>query len=222
MADEAHVTDVLRAAVLRGDYAPRQRLIEADLCAELAASRFAVRAALRGLAAEGLIEVQRNKGTRVREIPLGEAAEIIEVRMVLEGLVAARAAQRATGADRSQLRGIVAEMRGAVRAAELLRYSELNAVLHAAIRAVAAHATASRILEQLRAQVVRHQFQLALLPGRPAISVAEHERIVAAICARDPAAAEQAMREHVASVLRALRAADQARPRDVPQPRGAP
>ena len=222
MAAEAGVTDALRAAILRGDYAPRQRMIEADLCAELGASRFAIRTTLRALAAEGLIEVQRNKGARIREIPLAEAIEITEVRMVLEGLVAARAAERVTSAGQAQLRGIVAEMRRAVRAAELLRYSELNAGLHAAIRAVAAHATASRILEQLRAQVVRHQFQLALLPGRPAISLAEHERIVSAICARDPAAAEQAMREHVASVLRALRSADQARPMDEPQPRGAP
>ncbi len=168
MAAEAGVTDALRAAILRGDYAPRQRMIEADLCAELGASRFAVRTTLRALAAEGLIEVQRNRGARIREIPLAEAIEITEVRMVLEGLVAARAAERVTSAGQAQLRGIVAEMRRAVRAAELLRYSELNAGLHAAIRGAAGHPTAARILEQLRAQVVRHQFQLALLPGRPA------------------------------------------------------
>ncbi len=222
MAAEAGVTDALRAAILRGDYAPRQRMIEADLCAELGASRFAVRTTLRALAAEGLIEVQRNKGARIREIPLAEAIEITEVRMVLEGLVAARAAERVTSAGQAQLRGIVAEMRRAVRAAELLRYSELNARLHAAIRGAAGHPTAARILEQLRAQVVRHQFQLALLPGRPAISVAQHARIVSAICAGDPAAAEQAMRAHVASVLQALRSAEEARLTHQPQLGGPP
>ncbi len=222
MAAEADLTAALRAAILRGDYAPRQRMIEADLCAELGASRFAVRATLRALAAEGLIEVQPNKGARIREIPLAEAIEITEVRMVLEGLVAARAAQRVTSGDKAQLRGIVADMRRAVRGAELLRYSELNAGLHAAIRGAAGHATAGRILEQLRAQVVRHQFQLALLPGRPAISVAQHARIVSAICARDPAAAEQAMRAHVASVLQALRSAEDSRLRYQPQRGGPP
>jgi DNA-binding GntR family transcriptional regulator len=222
MAADTSVTDALRAAILRGDYAPRQRMIEADLCAELGASRFAVRTTLRALAAEGLIEVQPNRGARIREIPLAEAIEITEVRMVLEGLVAARAAERVTSADKARLRGIIAEMRRAVRAAELLRYSELNAGLHAAIRAAADHATAARILEQLRGQVVRHQFQLALLPGRPAISVAQHERIVAAICAGDPAAAGQAMRAHVASVLQALRSAEESRLAYQPQLGGPP
>lgn len=208
MTADTGVIAALQAAILRGDYAPRQRLIEADLCAELGASRFAVRTALRALVAEGLIEVQPNKGARIREIPLAEAAEITEVRMALESLVAARAADRVTGADKTELRSIVADMRRAVRAGELLRYSELNARLHAAIRGAAAHATATRILEQLRGQLVRHQFRLALQPGRPAISLAQHERIVSAICASDPAAAELAMREHLASVLQAFQSAE--------------
>jgi DNA-binding GntR family transcriptional regulator len=205
MAGDTTVAEGLRTAILRGAYAPRQRLIEADLCEELGATRFAVRMALRTLAAEGLIEIQRNKGARIREIPFAEAAEITEARMVLEGLVAARAAQRVTSAGEAELRRIITEMRGAVRAAELLRYSELNARLHAEIRETAGHATATRLIEQLRAQMVRHQFPLALLPGRPAVSLAQHERVVSAICAHDQDAAERAMREHVASVLDALR-----------------
>ena len=61
-----------------------------------------------------------------------------------------------------------------------------------------------RIIERLRAQLVRHQFALSLVPGRPAVSLAQHERIVAAIVARDPAAAEAAMRDHITSVIDAL------------------
>jgi DNA-binding GntR family transcriptional regulator len=205
MSEEPAVADALRAAILAGAYAPRQRLIEGDLCTEFGAGRFAVRGALRALAAEGLIEIERHKGARIREIPLSEAIEITEVRAVLEGLVASRAAERATRADVAELRAIVAAMRGAIRAGELLRYSELNARLHGAILALANHPTAAGLLERLRAQLVRHQFQLALLPGRPAVSLAQHEAIVAAIRARDPAAAEHAMREHVRSVLAALR-----------------
>jgi len=219
---EIDVDTALRAAILRGDYAPRQRLIESDLCTEFGASRFAVRTALRTLAAEGLVEVQHNKGARIRAIAVAEAIEITQVRMAIEGLVAARAAERVSQPDKAELRGIVAEMRRAVRSAELLRYSDLNAALHAAIRGVAAHETAARILEQLRAQMVRHQFRLALLPGRPAVSLAQHDRIVAAICARDPVAAEQAMREHVASVLEALESVREPRPDDGARLKGAP
>jgi DNA-binding GntR family transcriptional regulator len=207
------VAGTIRTAILQGEFAPGQRLIEADLCERYGTSRFVVRAALQGLAAQGLVEFQRNRGARVREVSLSEAIEITEVRMLLEGLEAARAAQRVTAAEAAALRGIVTEMRAAVRQAELLRYSELNASLHAAIRDISAHQTSARLLRQLRDQTVRHQFSLSLVPGRPAVSLPQHEAIVAAVTARDPVAAERAVHEHLQSVIEALRSLPVAAPR---------
>ena len=200
------VAGAVRTAILQGEYAPGQRLIEADLCERYGTSRFIVRSALQELSAQGLVEFQRNRGARVREISLGEAIEITEVRKLLEGLQAARAAERVTAAQAEALCGIVTGMRAAVSGGELLRYSDLNASLHAAIRDIAAHETAARLLRQLRDQTVRHQFSLSLVPGRPAVSLPQHEAIVAAVTAHDPAAAEQAMHDHLQSVIDALRA----------------
>src|SRR5262252_4951007 len=200
------VAEAVRTAILRGEYAPGQRLIEADLRERYGTSRFIVRSALQELSAQGLVEFRRNRGARVREISLGEAIEITEVRKLLEGLQAARAAERVTAAEAAALRGIVAGMRVAVSGGELLRYSDLNASLHAAIRDISAHETAARLLRQLRDQTVRHQFSLSLVPGRPAVSLPQHEAIVAAVTARDPAGAEQAMHDHLESVIEALRA----------------
>ena len=160
------VTEALRAAILAGEYAPKQRLVEVDLCERFGTSRFILRAAMQELAAQGLVEFQRNRGARVRDISLAEAIEITEVRILLEGLLAARAAERATNADSAMLRKVVKGMRLAVARSELLTYSNLNAQLHAAIRDIAAHETASRLLRQLRDQTVRHQFSLSLVPGR--------------------------------------------------------
>ena len=84
-----------------------------------------------------------------------------------QGLEAARAAERVTRAEAGVLQSIVADMHAAVSLAELLRYSELNARLHATIRDIAAHETSARLLRQLRDQTVRHQFSLSLVPGRP-------------------------------------------------------
>ena len=92
---ETDVTGAIRDALLRGEYVPRQRLIEADLCEQFGAGRADVRSALRQLAVEGLVEIQRNRSARVREISFDEAVRITEVRMVVEGLIAARAAERA-------------------------------------------------------------------------------------------------------------------------------
>ncbi|WP_433825271.1 GntR family transcriptional regulator [Actinoplanes sp. CA-015351] len=199
------VRDALREAILAGEYLPGERLVEAQLCVRLEASRFNVRAALQDLAAEGLIEVQRNRGAQVRKVSMAEAVEITEVRMVVEGLIAGRAAERVTDDEAIELDEIGLLMRRAVEAGEYRRYSDLNQRLHALIRDIAGHHTADRIVETLRGQLVRHQYMLSLVPGRPQTSLPQHERIIAAIRNRDPKAAETAMRTHIASVIEALK-----------------
>ncbi|NVI92231.1 GntR family transcriptional regulator [Actinomadura sp. BRA 177] len=196
--------DGIRAAILRGEFVPNQRLIEADLSEQFAASRASVRAALAELANEGLIERVQNRGARVRAVSLAEAVEISEVRMVIEGLCAAKAAERATEADAAELRKIGDEMRAAVTSGDVLGYSRLNERLHRRIREISGQRTASDVLERLRAQNVRHQFRLAMHPGRPQTSLPQHIDIIDAITSGDPAAAERAARTHLRSVIDTL------------------
>ncbi|MEU8820516.1 GntR family transcriptional regulator [Actinoplanes sp. NPDC048796] len=76
----AQVRDRLREAILHGEYLPGERLVEAQLIERFAASRFNVRAALRDLAAEGLVRMERNRGAHVRKVSIEQAVEITEVR----------------------------------------------------------------------------------------------------------------------------------------------
>jgi DNA-binding GntR family transcriptional regulator len=202
------VADALRDAIVDGEFAPNQRLVEADLSERFGASRGSIRTALLELGAEGLVERVQNRGARVRAVSLAEAIEITEVRMVLEGLVAARAAERVTPAGARELKEIGAEMRAAVKAGEFRQYSELNQRLHQQIRQIAAHRRADALIESLRGPLVRHQYMLSMLPGRPSISLPQHIAIIRAISARDVAGAEAAMREHIASVIDAMRTVD--------------
>jgi DNA-binding GntR family transcriptional regulator len=101
-------------------------------------------------------------------------------------------------------------MAASVAAGDVLGYSEGNHLLHRRVRELSGQATAEGVLERLRAQSVRHQFRLAIQPGRPAVSLPEHQAIIDAICAHDPEAAEQAARRHLASVIEALKSADRA------------
>lgn len=201
----AAVAVSIRDAILRGEYVPGQRLVEVELCDVFHASRSAVRGALQQLATEGLVEVQHNRGARVRRVSRDEAIEITEVRRMVEGLIAAKAARRASPQEVAGLRQLITAMGRAIREHDALGYSDLNARLHAMIRQISGHATASAIIERLRGQVVRHQFRIALLPSRPGRSLAQHEKIVEAIASGDPQAAETAMHEHLDDVLSALR-----------------
>jgi DNA-binding GntR family transcriptional regulator len=203
------VVKAIREAVMRGDFVANQRLVEADLSAQFGASRAAVRSALLELTNEGLVERVQNRGARVRAVPLAEAVEISEVRMVVEGLCAAKAAERVGAKEIRELKAIGKDMRKAVADADLFGYSQLNQLLHRRVREISGQETAVQVLERLRAQSVRHQFRLAMQPGRPAVSLPEHLAIIEAICKRDAAAAERAARAHLTSVIKALHEVDE-------------
>lgn len=202
--DPRWLVDEIRAAIIDGEFVANQRLVEADLSHQFSASRASVRTALLELTNEGLVERVQNRGARVRAIPLAEAVEISEVRMVVEGLCAAKAAERITQQDIRELRGIGRSLRKAVSQGDVLGYSTLNQQLHHRIRTISGQHTATEVLERLRAQSVRHQFRLSMRPGRPAASLPEHLALIDAICTRQPQAAERAARAHLRSVIAAL------------------
>lgn len=204
MAADAYET--LRAAIVNGKLMPNERLVEAELVSKLGVKRTAVRAALARLAHEGLVEHERNRGAKVRLIGEREAVEILETRAVLEGLVARKAAAKATPDDAAELRKILGEMRSRLDAGDLLGSSEPNIRLHAAILRIANHRTAERVVSTLNSQLVRFQYRTILQPGRPEDSYAEHEAIVSAIAAGDQDAAEAAMLRHLSQVAENLKA----------------
>ena len=198
------VARTIRDAILAGDLAPGQRLVEAELSQSLGASRAAVRSALIDLTHEGLVERIANRGARVRIVPVEEALQITEVRSALEGLCAAKAAQHVTDEEIASLRGIGRDMEACVGTGDVVGYSQLNQQFHDRVIALSRQATAAEVLGRLRARNVRHQFRLAFRPGRPQVSLPHHLAIIDAICRRDPEAAEAAMKAHLASVLAAL------------------
>lgn len=199
------LTQRIRDAILDGQFAPNQRLIEADLSESYEASRAAVRTALMNLAAEGLVERLPNRGARVRAISVEEAIEIVEVRVGLETLCARKAAERITPDDAAGLRELREQILSAVAGGDLVSYSRLNQEMDRRIREMSGHATAIQLLERLRAQSARHQFRLAFAPGRAAESAPEHVAIIDAVLAGDADAAAEATRVHLEGIIRVLR-----------------
>lgn len=195
----------LREGITSGRFHPNERLVEADLCAMLGVGRTAVRSALVRLNHEGLVTREPNRGARVRLVAEKEALEIEEVRAALERMLARQAAEKATAADLRELKAILTEMRRRLGAGDPVGYSELNPRFHRRIWAAAENQTATRLVEQLKSQSLRYQYQTMLRPGRPERSLREHEAIFDALATRDPGAAETAMRDHLEEVLETLR-----------------
>ena len=195
----------LREEIVSGRLQPNERLVEADLVQLLDTGRSAVRTALVRLEQEGLVEREPNRGAKVRLVDEQEAAEILESRMVLEGLAARYAARNAEPAQVEELWAIIGEMRSLLDAGDLLGASDLNARLHGRLLEIADNTTVTRLVATLSSQLVRFQYRTILLPGRAEQSHLEHRAIVDAVADGDSDAAEQAVRDHLAHVVEALR-----------------
>lgn len=209
---QRHALTELRKSILDATMAPGQRLVESELADSLGVPRASVRAAIIELASEGLVERIPHRGARVRVVSAEEAIAITECRMVLEGLCAAKAAEHASDAQVTRLTEVADAMRQAVTDGEPLTYSALNSQLHQLVLEMSGQQVAAELLRRLRGQLVRHQFRLALRPGRPRSSLPEHLALVQAIARRDPEAAEAAARRHLRSVIAALEDGDQNTP----------
>lgn len=199
------VAEAIRRDILEGELVAGQRLVEADLSEALGASRGAVRGALIDLTHEGLVERIANRGARVRVVSVEEALEIIEVRAAVEALCAAKAAERITDAEIAELRELGEAMSAAVSSGDVGTYSRLNTRLDERYVAISGQKVAAETLARLQGRSVRHQYRLAYRPGRSQVSLPQHLAIIDALAQRDPAAADKAVRDHLASVREAVR-----------------
>jgi DNA-binding GntR family transcriptional regulator len=199
----------LKQGIIDGTYQPNQRLTEMELSQALGVSRPTARQALVRLEQEGLVVIQPNRGASVRSFTVPEALRTLRIREVLDGLAAAMAAELASDEELAEMAEIVAEMEKHVEANEMLDYSRLNGRLHTLILRAARDDTLYRMLASLNHALVRYQYRTILVPGRQSESLSEHKELVRAITARDPAAAELAMRTHVSHVRHTLSQAAQ-------------
>jgi DNA-binding GntR family transcriptional regulator len=199
------VVEALRRHIVTGKLLPNEHLVEADLARSLNTNRANIRTAFVVLEGEGLVTREPNRGARVRRVSVAEALEVAQVRVSLETLSARVAAENATDEDIERLEGIIAKMKTCFAGGDFLGMSELNGELHASITDIAKNKTLSRILANLKHQLVRVQYRTVLMPGRAEGSLKEHGDIVAAIAKRDPDKAHAAMAFHLKSVYDNLR-----------------
>jgi DNA-binding GntR family transcriptional regulator len=132
-AERAYQT--IRARIMDGSVPPGAALREEALAAEIGVSRTPVRDALRRLLADGLVESARNRGTFVAEITTDDLLEVYQLRAMLEGFAARRAASRITPGELAALRGLADQMEAIEGPPEqvVARFHALNAEFHATL-----------------------------------------------------------------------------------------
>ncbi|MDX8351804.1 FadR/GntR family transcriptional regulator [Cognatiyoonia sp. IB215182] len=191
---------------------------ERELSQEFGISRRAVRRALEVLEAEGLIWRKQGKGTFAGKPPEPasqiaanivdevDALAVMEARLGIEPQLAALCARRATVEDVERLRHLAVRLSEAADSDA----SELwDGAMHRMIARIADNpilSTAFDVLEAIRAREdFQHSRQRARTPETREIYTAQHDRIIAAIDARDSHAARAAMTEHLETLIANLK-----------------
>lgn len=186
----------IRERILDLRYPPGSLLSENQLAEELRISRTPVREALRELAATGLVRILPQRGVQVSEPSVQDLMEVYQLREQLECFAARVAAEHLTPADAQDLAADHAVALSCLAVGRLQEAYVASVRLHERIIALTRNARLARFMGQLGDQV--HRFGLLTLrQGRAPRALEEHGRIIDAILARDGAAAEALMRDHL-------------------------
>lgn len=194
------VAERIEAAIISGQLEPGSRLSEQALATSLGVSRGPLREAIRRLEGRKLLERTPNIGVRVAALSLKDLNEILQVREALECLACSLAALHMPDAEIAALKKILDDHEKQKSVQEQKGYYQETKNLDFHFRIVngsgnerLAHMLGGDLHYMLRV----YRYKSGAKPGRAAEVLLEHRAIVAAIEARDPQAAEQAMREHL-------------------------
>jgi DNA-binding GntR family transcriptional regulator len=196
------VLDLLRREIVEMRFQPGQRLVERELVERIGVSRTTVREALRQLVAEGLVTNVPQKGAVVATPSAKEAAELYEVRALLEGLAARQFIANATAAQVAALKASFAAFEESAVADDPRAMLQAKNRFYDALFAGADNTTVRSILGSLQARVAVLRATSLAAPGRPQESIAEIRAIVDAIERRDADGAADAAAWHVRQAAR--------------------
>ncbi|MCG8509909.1 MAG: transcriptional regulator NanR [Rhodospirillales bacterium] len=205
--------------ILAGDYAIGEQLpSERKIMEEFGTGRPAVREALFALRKMGLVSVKSGEPARVTkptpEVLIGELSgaarallaepdgvrQFQDARLLFEVALARHAASHATDDDLRMLRDALEANRAALNDPEVFARTDVD--FHFALPVIARNPILSALYEGLAEWLSEQRRTSMMYPGSAAIALPAHERIYEAVAARDPDAAEAAMRDHLAEVAR--------------------
>lgn len=190
--------ELIREAIVDGRLHPGQRLREAELARELRISRTPVREALLILQAVGLVEAAPNRGAIVHAYTADDLDDLYQLRALLEGYVARRAAARISEAEVDRLRQSCDRfdrLRGDKD--DLRRLVKENLFFHDAIAEVAGSARLTAMLGKVIDLPLVYKSYIWYSPDQKQVSAHYHRQLVQALSAHDSERAELIMKEHL-------------------------
>lgn len=194
------VTERLEAAIMAGEFAPGSRLSEHALAHSLGVSRGPMREAIRRLEGRKLVQRTPNIGVHIAVLSMKDLSELLIVREALEGMACALAATAVSDGELDALDALLVEhgAQESVRSGAGYYQQARDFDFHFRIVTASGNDQLIRMLTgDLYDQLRVYRYRSSTVNRRATTAFDEHKAIVAALRARDPAAAEAAMRAHI-------------------------
>ncbi|SEE78324.1 GntR family transcriptional regulator [Ruania alba] len=201
-----HVVQILREKMASGELAPGARLREAEIAEALDVSRGPVREALALLEAEGQVEIKRHRGAFVSILTQRDVDEVHTLRTAVETLAGERAATRLTAAHLAELDRVLEEMKSTSGAVQPEEAVALDLAFHDVIYDAADHVRLLRVWTSIRSQVAFFLHTRNInFPDFPTVGYPEHKELRDILASGDPAAAREAVADHMRGAYSRLR-----------------
>jgi DNA-binding GntR family transcriptional regulator len=192
-----HVAESIRRAIEAGQLQQGDRVVEADIAAQMGISRAPVREAIRLLEQEGFVVSIPRKGTFVPKLTRNDIEEIYSLRAALEGLGVELALPRLTDLDLAELERLTQDMCEAADARDMPRLVESDLAFHQRLMCLSGH---SRLLQDW----LRMGTQLRLffvMKGRlyenPRDVADSHQSVLEALRGRNIEVARRELSQHI-------------------------
>lgn len=186
------VCNVIREAIIKGEFKPGERLKQSDLADAMGVSRMPIREAFRKLESEGLIKLEPHKGAIVKSIHVGDIEEIYALRAELEKMAVYQSVDLLTNEDLLQLTKLVDEMESSEDVDDFIGYNiDFHRLLVKRCKWERLNTFISTLWNGLPQQTPH------ILSGQKETSNVEHRTILNAILNKDKETAANLVAKHI-------------------------
>ncbi|WP_305988456.1 GntR family transcriptional regulator [Roseibium sp. MMSF_3544] len=202
----------LQEAILSLHFLPGEVVRKGPICERLGVSRSPVSEAIARLANEGLVDVIPQSGTRVAYFSMEDIREGTFLRQALELASVAKVAEDCTEDQLTQINRNMRLQALLVEDGDFPGFYQADEEFHALLMLFTGFPRLKTVARLVSLQVTRARMLLLPTPGRATETLEEHQAIHDAIRARDPEAAQRAMKHHLGQLMPRIEALAQKRP----------
>ena len=191
------VFNTLRTAIITGEFAPGERLMEIALADRLGVSRTPVREAIRKLELEGLVVMIPRRGAEVARITEAGLKEVLEVRCAMEELAVELACKRSDKASLEQLKEAHQKFVDAVKNGDTLEITNQDEAFHECIFEMSRNKRLVQVVHNLKEQMFRYRMEYVKDVSYHEELIKEHETLLQAIRKGHEEEAREIMKHHI-------------------------